>query len=599
MKEPRLSFLLWMATISSPRSSVESVLLIGMGSWVVGERRALTDTKSITIGGAADCELVIPHRVASRHHCKITVASDRYEIVDLNSTNGTYVDGVRISLPTAVAVARTSAIRLGYSIDIPWPFAIAGDADWSALVGLGSDGKLALEGSAPTFTPFARLILAGRLAILQASESGSALNVKSAATPWIVASAAAIFPDTAIRADDREFTGADFYALVPAIRPALESTITFTTKTQQPSTPRDLLVSLGIISTSDWDAVVGAPSSGELPAVLDALEEGPAAWSTAEKPSPRITPYQREEILTGRGEGLRLGDYLLLSPLNKGGMGAVYRARDLKANRYAAIKVLAENMTSAGDEGAVYRFQREMKILKRLRHPGICEFYDAGEAHGRQYLAMELLEGQDFAAMVQDATEANFQPDVDSVVVFARQIADALQYLHDNGIVHRDIKPGNIFLTDDGAVKLLDVGIARLYETVGPSVVSFADSITQAGVALGTPEYMAAEQWMDAKDVGPASDIYSLGCTLYCILTGQPPFFGSLEQLARRHIESAPPRLSKQRADIPEWLDAIVAKMLAKSPGDRYQSMRDFIADIDRARRPVWRKLFGSFLGGK
>jgi WD40 repeat protein/serine/threonine protein kinase len=259
----------------------------------------------------------------------------------------------------------------------------------------------------------------------------------------------------------------------------------------------------------------------------------------------------------------QLGEYQLLEKLGQGGMGAVYKAVQTKLDRVVALKVLTKNRM--GDDRAIARFQREMKAVGRLSHPHIVQAYDAREIDGMPILAMEYIEGFDLAALVRRCGPL---PIADACEL-VRQAAIGLQCAHQQGLVHRDVKPSNLMLTSEGQVKVLDLGLARLQATE-----RLDEELTGAGQLMGTTEYMAPEQALDTHAVDIRADIYSLGCTLYKLLTGRAPFGGpeydTPLKKAMGHSRDPVPPIRQFRPDLPELLAAVVHRMLAKDPAERF-----------------------------
>jgi serine/threonine protein kinase/nitrous oxidase accessory protein NosD len=256
----------------------------------------------------------------------------------------------------------------------------------------------------------------------------------------------------------------------------------------------------------------------------------------------------------------RLGRYQLLDKLGQGGMGEVYLARDAELDRSVALKVLPPE--SVHDAGAVARFQREARALAKLSHPNIVQAFDSGSDGGRHFLVMEYVEGQSLAALLRTSGAVSPARAAD----YAHQAALALQHAHDKGLVHRDLKPSNLLLTPQGRVKLLDLGLARFLQD------QIADpNRTREGVGLGTPDYAAPEQFRDAHSADARADIYSLGCTLYHLLTGRVPFPGSsLREKWEAHAAREPTPLEELCPEAPAGLVLAVQKMMAKRPADRF-----------------------------
>ena len=299
-------------------------------------------------------------------------------------------------------------------------------------------------------------------------------------------------------------------------------------------------------------------------------------------------PDVSETEMTGLGQ---LGEYRLLEKLGEGGMGVVYRALHVELERVVALKVVRSDRV--GDTQAVERFRREIKAAGKLEHPNIVLAHDARQIDGTHLLVMEFIEGLDLAQLIDlegplpiaDACEA------------ARQAALGLQHAHEHQLIHRDVKPSNLMLARNGAVKILDLGLARLH-----SAEEGAGGTTGEGFVIGTPDYMAPEQASGSHDVDARSDIYELGCTLYALLIGDPPFTGPTHRQAYEkmmaQVHEPPVPVRERRSEVPEPLSKIVERMLAKAPSDRYgtaaevaQALAEFAAGSDLAG------LLGSVIG--
>src|SRR5438445_1497838 len=268
----------------------------------------------------------------------------------------------------------------------------------------------------------------------------------------------------------------------------------------------------------------------------------------------------------------RLGEYDLLEKLRQGGMGAVYRARHVRLGKAAALKLVRPDHARSSEARA--RFEREMRSVGQLDHPHLVAAHYAGEHEGRLFLVMELLDGVDLAQVV--SRTGPLRPA--EACELARQTAVGLQYVHERGLVHRDIKPSNLLLASDGIVKILDLGLARLTANSHEGL-----DLTGRGCTLGTIDYMAPEQQQDASHVTAAADLYSLGCTLYHLLAGRPPFSHrkSYADKLIAHRQEPVPDLRTLRPDIPEALAAMVERLLAKAPADRFphaQAVADTLA---------------------
>lgn len=258
-----------------------------------------------------------------------------------------------------------------------------------------------------------------------------------------------------------------------------------------------------------------------------------------------------------------VGEYEIVEPLGGGGMGQVYLARHTKLQRQVAIKVLADHRR--WDQTMHERFASEMRAIGALNHPNIVVAHDAREVDGLAVLVTEYIAGMDLGAILRREEKL---PIADACKVIV-ETCNALEYCQTKGLVHRDIKPSNIMIDTNGNVKLLDLGLARLHDSDGSSQREF----TATGHAIGTADYVAPEQINDSRNVDARTDLYSLGCTFFKLLTGQPPFasaeFASSFAKMNAHVSEAAPSVRALRADVPAAVDALIAKMLAKAPADR------------------------------
>jgi eukaryotic-like serine/threonine-protein kinase len=260
------------------------------------------------------------------------------------------------------------------------------------------------------------------------------------------------------------------------------------------------------------------------------------------------------------------GRYRIIRKLGAGGMANVYLAEDQELGRRVAIKILNER--HANDDQFVERFRREAKNAAGLSHPNIVSIYDRGEAEGTYYIAMEYLDGRSLKELIVGRGPAPVHVAID----YTRKILDALRFSHRNGIVHRDIKPHNVIVDAEGRVKVTDFGIAR----AGTS------QMTEVGSIIGTAQYLSPEQAKGAP-VDQTSDLYSVGIVLYELLTGKVPFTGdSPVEIAMKHISAIPEPPSSIRPDIPEDLDLVVLRALAKTPEERYPSAEEMDKDLAR-----------------
>jgi len=287
----------------------------------------------------------------------------------------------------------------------------------------------------------------------------------------------------------------------------------------------------------------------------------------------KLTKYQAQAVYQGKTKGLVFGEYVVLDKLGEGGMGVVVKAQHRRMKRLVAVKMIARK--AIGSPDAVKRFYREVEAAARLMHPNIVAAHDASEQEGIHYLVMEYVEGQDLAAILRDRGPMAVETAVECIL----QTARGLQYAHEQGIVHRDIKPSNLLLDKKSMIKILDMGLARM---AGLAEGSDQDRLTGTGQVMGTCDYMAPEQAMDAHRVDTRADIYSLGCTLYRLLTGNVPYKGeTLMQILMLHQQAPIPSLCKVRSDAPPQLDAVFQKMVAKRPEDRQQTMAEVISDLE------------------
>jgi WD40 repeat protein/tRNA A-37 threonylcarbamoyl transferase component Bud32 len=303
-----------------------------------------------------------------------------------------------------------------------------------------------------------------------------------------------------------------------------------------------------------------------------------------------LTPYQAAQLLQGRGRDLRLGPYLLLERLGEGGMGHVFKARHQFMKRTVAIKMLRRETTAQPE--ALHRFHREVQATAQMSHPNIVLAHDAAQIGTLNFLVMEYVDGVNLSKLVQKQGPLPIPLACD----YIRQASLGLQHAHERGLVHRDIKPSNLLLTfKDSVIKILDLGIARLDQEQErptppgahdePAITTRPESpheLTRSGEVIGTPDYIAPEQVVDPRQVDIRSDIYGLGCTFYYLLAGRPPFPEGSESdklLCQRQTE--PPALELLRPEVPAGLIAVVRKMMAKRPEDRYQSPAQVAAALE------------------
>jgi serine/threonine protein kinase len=296
----------------------------------------------------------------------------------------------------------------------------------------------------------------------------------------------------------------------------------------------------------------------------------------------KLTNYQAAALAQGKTKGLVIGPYLILDKRGQGGMGVVFKARHRPTGQVVALKVLPPSF--GRDREAVLRFRREVEIAARLDHPNIVKALDASEDRGVHFLAMEFIEGQDLDSLVSSGGPLPIELAVHCAIEAAR----GMQAAHAQGIIHRDIKPANLMLARSGVVQVLDLGLARVIESASPVGQSRSGALTQTGVYMGTVDFTAPEQADDARRADHRADIYSLGCTLYFLLTARPPFEGEtmLKKLIA-HQERAAPSLRAVRNDVPEALDQVYQAMMWKRPTDRPQSMTAVIEILEACRSGV------------
>ncbi|MDX1946189.1 MAG: protein kinase [Pirellulaceae bacterium] len=288
-----------------------------------------------------------------------------------------------------------------------------------------------------------------------------------------------------------------------------------------------------------------------------------------------LTKFQAQQVAQGKAKALILGGYTILDRIGAGGMGQVFKAQHRRMDRIVAIKMLPAAMTK--DAAAVARFEREARAAAKLNHPNIVTAYDADQANGAHFLVMEYVEGTDLSVLVKKhGTLAGSK-----ALNYILQAAKGLEFAHKKGVVHRDIKPANLLVDSEGTVKILDMGLARI-DAGGDAAAQ--GELTSTGAVMGTVDYMAPEQALSTKGVDGRADVYSLGCTLYYLLAGKCTYDGdTLMGKLLAHREAPIPQLSDVQAGVSAEVQAIFAKMVAKKADDRYQSMTELIADLERA----------------
>ncbi len=291
----------------------------------------------------------------------------------------------------------------------------------------------------------------------------------------------------------------------------------------------------------------------------------------------QLTCTQAELLMAGQGKMIFLGNYILQKLLGSGSMGEVFQATHRHTRRVVAVKVLHEFRESSS---AVRRFWQEARLAARLNHPNIVAVFDAGQDRGVDYLVMEFVEGDDLGRLIRKHGPLPLREVIDYIL----QAARGLDYAHQRQVIHRDIKPSNLLLQSNGTIKILDLGLAHMTidETNLTPDATRLEQLTRTGQLLGTVDYLSPEQATDPRHVDPRTDIYSLGCTMYTLLTGKPVF--DAEYYVQRLIDhaSAPiPLLSSSVAGTPPCLEAVFQAMLAKQPHDRIGSMAEVVRALE------------------
>lgn len=284
-----------------------------------------------------------------------------------------------------------------------------------------------------------------------------------------------------------------------------------------------------------------------------------------------LTRFQATMLLAGRHRGLVLGPYKLLEQIGQGGMGVVYLAEHVKLHRQVALKILPQKSTK--DKLALERFYREARAVAALDHPNIVRAYDVGEVDGVHYLAMEYVPGINLQTHIDKKGPMPWRV----AVGFISQACRGLQHAHERGMVHRDIKPGNLLVDRQGTLKILDLGLARCFRNDQDNLTA---KFAQNEELTGSLDYMAPEVARGEQAIDIRSDIYSLGLTLYALVTGKPPYEGSPAQKLLYHQVKDLPLLHEVQPDVPPELSTVVARMIAKNPSSRYPTPGHVLADL-------------------
>ncbi|SRR6056297_156464 len=330
----------------------------------------------------------------------------------------------------------------------------------------------------------------------------------------------------------------------------------------------ELVAKSDLVPHSKCDALVSkvrAKFGGKLP-------ENPEKMAAIFRQNHLLTSWHTDKLLTGKYKGFFLGKYKLLGHIGTGGMSSVYLAEHVKMGDRRAIKVLPRRRVN--DASYLARFQNEAKAIASLSHPNIVRAFDIDNEGDVHYLVMEYVDGDDLQVRVRKNGPFDIREAVEVIV----QAARGLEHAHGRGMIHRDVKPANLLIDSTNTVRLLDMGLALVAQEDDASL-----TIEHNENVLGTADYLAPEQALNSHQVDHRADIYGLGCTLYFMLTGQPPFpEGSLAQRIAKHQTEMPKSIREIRADCPGELEGMVVKMIQKDPRYRYQSAADVAIAMER-----------------
>ncbi len=330
-----------------------------------------------------------------------------------------------------------------------------------------------------------------------------------------------------------------------------------------------------LITPDQFDTAMDRVRESKKPLADILVTEGTIDSTTADRLTKALRRIVRDERAKSEGGMLvnkQIGGYKLVRRIGEGGMGEVYLAEQLTMHRTVALKILHNKW--ADDEEFRKRFLLEARAAGKLNHQNLIQVYDVNKYQGKYYFSMEFIDG----VTVEDLIRHEGALPVEKVTNICMQVCQALKYLANHNIVHRDIKPANIMVTKDGTVKLGDFGFIQ----------SVWDSeLMQEGTTIGTPDYISPEQARGERNLDVRSDIYSLGASLFHMLTGKTLFQGTCSKVMRDHIETEPPKLNELRKDLPKDLVRMLGKMTAKQPIDRYQTPDEVIQDMDLLRIDV------------
>jgi serine/threonine protein kinase len=330
-----------------------------------------------------------------------------------------------------------------------------------------------------------------------------------------------------------------------------------------------------LITPDQFDAAMDKVKQNGKPLSDILVAESMVDQTTADRLTKALRRIMRDERAKSEGGMLvkkQIGGYKLVRRIGEGGMGEVYLAEQLTMHRTVALKILHNKW--ADDEEFRKRFLLEARAAGKLSHVNLIQVYDVGKYQGKYYFSMEFVDGVTVEDLIRHEGLLTFEKAIDVCL----QVSQALKYLATHNIVHRDIKPANMMMTKDGTVKLGDFGFIQ-------SV--FDAELMQEGTTIGTPDYISPEQARGERNLDVRSDIYSLGASLFHMLTGATLFSGSCSKVMRDHIDTDPPDIETLRKDIPRDLIRILKKMMAKQPIDRYQSPDDLIKDLEMTKIDV------------
>lgn len=539
------------------------------------------------IGSSPKCDIVVHRRTVSRRHCQLEFTAEGYRLQDLGSANGTFVNGELLARDASRLVTRKDRINLARDVFMPWPSEMElSNGDRVVAIGRASENEIVLNFPMVS-SRHARLILRDDVAVIEdlASLNHVYLNgfdrpVKQALVGLedvIYLGSHQVEAKELFRLADFKGDGTGSSLKTPIeengrSQSALAAPQPLKEQSPAPSinleTQRlgEQLIACRIVAAEEWAQAFQADPSAPKEAVLRRLMRHNAAWNSALTGCwTSLTEYQFHEILAGRLSDLVVGRFVLLEHKGGGGMAQVYMARDTIEDRIVALKMMTED-----DETSAKRFEIEGTILSKLDHPGITRLHHFDARGHRPYIAMEYIRGKDLKTMIQEAADEHEPAPLDWAVDVIVQVAEAIDYAHSKNVIHRDIKPNNIMISDAGEVKLLDLGIARMFDPEDSHLDYSEQRITQAGQSIGTPYFISPEQLTSARDAREATDIYSLGCTLYYVLCGKAPYDGDLITVIMAHQYSPVPRITDVRPEAPAALDRVLKRMMAKKPQDRY-----------------------------